>query len=90
MELDYKSIKDDLTYELDPILCKAAQYAPGIRILQQGPFGRRYAVLLFHKITTFPRIKGIVSRLCEHFERRYLAVLHFPHRKFLQTAQWKI
>ena len=37
LELDYKAIKDNLS-KLDPILCKAAQYAPGIRILQQDPW----------------------------------------------------
>ena len=60
LELDYKSIKDDLS-ELDPILYKAAQYAPGIRILQQDPW-EALCCFIISQNNNIPRIKGIVSR----------------------------
>ena len=85
LELDYK------TTCLNWILFYAKQHNMHREfVFYSRTLGRRYAVLLFHKITTFLVSKELYHAYVNILERRYLAVLHFPHRKFLQTAQWKI
>ena len=84
LELDYKSIKDDLS-ELDPILCKAAQYAPGIRILQQDPW-EALCCFIISQNNNIPRIKGIVSRLCEHFGEKIPGGFAFPAPEVLANC----
>ena len=84
LELDYKSIKDDLS-ELDPILYKAAQYAPGIRILQQDPW-EALCCFIISQNNNIPRIKGIVSRLCEHFGEKIPGGFAFPAPEVLANC----
>ena len=84
LELDYKSIKDDLS-ELDPILCTAAQYAPGIRILQQDPW-EALCCFIISQNNNIPRIKGIVSRLCEHFGEKIPGGFAFPAPEVLANC----
>ena len=84
LELDYKSIKDDLS-ELDPILYKAAQYAPGIRILQQDPW-EALCCFIISQNNNIPRIKGIVSRLCEHFGEKIPCGFAFPAPEVLANC----
>lgn len=65
LERDYDSIRGELS-ALDPVLARAAAYAPGIRILNQDPWEALCCFILSQN-NNIPRIKGIVSRLCETF-----------------------
>lgn len=76
LELDYKSIKEALS-KLDPILSQAAQYAPGIRILQQDPW-EALCCFIISQNNNIARIKGIVYRLCEQFGEKIAGGYAFP------------
>ncbi len=84
LELDYKAIKSQLS-GLDPVLCKAAQYAPGIRILQQDPW-EALCCFIISQNNNIPRIKGIVSRLCTHFGKKIPGGFAFPSPKALSAC----
>lgn len=62
---DYGKIRKDLS-GLNPILKKAAGYAPGIRILNQDPW-EALCTFILSQNNNIPRIQGIVQRLCEAF-----------------------
>lgn len=65
LERDYDAIRRELS-ALDPILAKAAAFAPGIRILNQDPWEALCCFILSQN-NNIPRIKGIVERLCQGF-----------------------
>lgn len=65
LDLDYKTIREQIA-TLHPVLCEAAKYAPGIRILRQEPF-EALITFIISQNNNIKRIKGIVSRLCENF-----------------------
>lgn len=52
--------------DCDPILATAARAAGGIRILRQDPWEALCSFIISQN-NNIPRIKGIISRLCEHF-----------------------
>ena len=65
LSTDYSLIKEQLC-KIDPLLEKAARYAPGIRILNQDPWEALCSFVISQN-NNIPRIKGIISRLCENF-----------------------
>lgn len=65
LSTDYSIIKEELC-KIDPLLEKAARYAPGIRILNQDPWEALCSFIISQN-NNIPRIKGIISRLCENF-----------------------
>lgn len=67
LERDYEGIKKSLSG--DPVLEAAIKFAPGIRILRQEPWEALCSFIISQN-NNIPRIKGIVSRLCENFGDR--------------------
>lgn len=65
LDLGYAAIRKQIA-TLHPVLCEAAKYAPGIRILRQEPF-ETLITFIISQNNNIKRIKGIVSRLCECF-----------------------
>ncbi len=63
--LDYGKIRAEIS-KIHPILCEAAKYAPGIRILRQEPY-EALCTFIISQNNNIKRIKGIVQRLCENF-----------------------
>lgn len=66
--LDYDIPKKQIS-KLHPILKKASEFAPGIRILQQEPWEALCSFIISQN-NNIPRIKGIVERLCANFGKR--------------------
>lgn len=66
LETDYKKIKEQLS--VDETLCKACKYAGGIRLLNQD-FWECLISFIISQNNNIPRIKGIISRLCQHYGR---------------------
>ena len=69
--LDYDIPKKKIS-KLHPILKKASEFAPGIRILQQEPWEALCSFIISQN-NNIPRIKGIVERLCANFGKRIKA-----------------
>ena len=65
LDLDYGKIRTEIS-KIHPVLAEAAQYAPGIRILQQEPY-EALCTFIISQNNNIKRIKGIVQRLCECF-----------------------
>ncbi len=65
LDLDYRNIRKSLS-QMHPILNEAAQFAPGIRILNQDPWEALCSFIISQN-NNIPRIKGIVERLCREF-----------------------
>ncbi len=65
---DYGKIKNQLSAEAT--LQKACEFAGGIRLLKQD-FWEALCSFIISQNNNIPRIKGIISRLCEHYG-------HFP------------
>ena len=65
LDLDYGTIKTELS-KLHPTLSQAAEFAPGIRILNQEPWEALCSFIISQN-NNIPRIKGIVERLCQNF-----------------------
>ena len=68
LNTDYSSIKKRLSE--DETLKKACDFAGGIRLLKQD-FWECLCSFIISQNNNIPRIKGIISRLCEHYG-------HFP------------
>lgn len=68
LSTDYGKIKKRLS--ADPILKKACEFAGGIRLLKQNEWECLCSFIISQN-NNIPRIKGIISRLCEHYG-------HFP------------
>lgn len=66
--LDYDIPKKQIS-KLHPVLKKASEFAPGIRILQQEPWETLCSFIISQN-NNIPRIKGIVERLCANFGKR--------------------
>ncbi|MBQ9679805.1 MAG: DNA-3-methyladenine glycosylase 2 family protein [Ruminococcus sp.] len=65
LDLDYGAIKQELS-ALHPVMAQAAEFAPGIRILNQEPFEALISFIISQN-NNIKRIAGIVDRLCENF-----------------------
>lgn len=68
LERDYEQLKS--IYSSDPTLKAACEYSPAIRLLKQDSW-ECLVSYIFSQHNNIPRIKGIISRLCEHYG-------HFP------------
>lgn len=64
LDRDYARVRGILS--ADPVLDEAIGFAPGIRILRQDPWEALCSFIISQN-NNIPRIKGIVSRLCENF-----------------------
>lgn len=64
LDRDYAQIKEKISE--NPVLAKAAEYAPGIRILKQEPWEALCSFILSQN-NNIKRIKGIVRTLCREF-----------------------
>lgn len=65
LDNDYNKIRNEIT-ELCPKLLYAVESIDGIRILNQNPWEALCSFIISQN-NNIPRIKGIVSRLCENF-----------------------
>lgn len=65
LDLDYSAIREEIR-QIHPVLNEAAEFAPGIRILQQEPW-EALCTFIISQNNNIKRIKGIVERLCESF-----------------------
>lgn len=64
MDTDYGALIE--RFSEDPILRRAAECSPGIRILRQEPFETLISFIISQN-NNIPRISGIISRLCKTF-----------------------
>ena len=76
LSLDYGKIRNEIS-RLHPVLCEAAKYAPGIRILRQEPY-EALCTFIISQNNNIKRIKGIVQRLCENFGEKIECGYAFP------------
>lgn len=76
LSLDYGKIREEIS-KLHPVLCEAAKYAPGIRILRQEPY-EALCTFIISQNNNIKRIKGIVQRLCENFGEKIDGGYAFP------------
>ena len=58
LSLDYGKIRNEIS-RLHPVLCEAAKYAPGIRILRQEPY-EALCTFIISQNNNIPRISGII------------------------------
>ena len=73
---DYRQIRQELA-GLHPVLQQAAKFAPGIRILRQDPWEALCSFIISQN-NNIPRIRGIISRLCETFGESRNGFFAFP------------
>lgn len=75
-DTDYESIREG--YKFMQIFIDSIEYAGGIHILKQDPWECLCSFIISQN-NNIPRIKGIISRLCENFgEEIYDGVYSFP------------
>lgn len=72
---DYNLIKSELCR--DEIIAKACEYAGGIHIVKQDPWEALCSFIISQN-NNIPRIKGIISRLCEDFGEQTEYGFAFP------------
>ena len=84
-QLDYGKIRSDFA-AFDPTLAQAAEFAPGMRILNQEPW-EALCSFIFSQNNNIPRIKGIVSRFCAEFGRDIGGAYTFPAAKTIAVLQ---
>lgn len=65
-DLDRDYLQIAKTISQNEIISTAFRFASGIRILRQEPF-ETLCTFIISQNNNIPRIKGIISRLCEHF-----------------------
>ncbi len=83
--LDYDAVRNSLIKKL-PILKEAAEYAPGIHILSQEPWEALCSFIISQN-NNIPRIKGIISRLCEAFGEKCGESFTFPSAEALAALE---
>ena len=81
LNTDYNAIKKEIS-ELCPALKDAAESISGIRILRQEPWEALCSFIISQN-NNIPRIKGIVSRLCEGFGEKKDGCYSFPSAETL-------
>ena len=64
LDRDYGSLRKSFSRE--PHLSRAAEFSPGLRLLRQEPWETLITFILSQN-SNIPRIKGMISRLCECF-----------------------
>ena len=65
LETDYESMKEDFS-KISPLMAKACEYAPGIRILNQDPWEALCSFVVSQN-NNIKRIMGIVERMCNFY-----------------------
>ena len=75
LDRDYAQVRERLSG--DPVLAAAIEFAPGIRVLRQEPWEALCSFIISQN-NNIPRIKGIVSRLCENFGDEICGQYAFP------------
>lgn len=78
---DYENLKKELE-KIDPVLKKAIETYPGIRILKQEPWETLCSFIISQN-NNIPRIKKIISKLCENFGEKINGGYAFPNAKKL-------
>ena len=78
---DYENLKKELE-KIDPVLKKAIETYPGIRILKQEPWETLCSFIISQN-NNIPRIKKIISKLCENFGEKINGGYAFPSAKKL-------
>ena len=81
LETDYEQLRCEMT-QLCPELSAAASKLNGIRILSQEPWEALCSFIISQN-NNIPRIKGIVSRLCENFGEDIGGDYSFPQAEVL-------
>ncbi len=66
------------------VLCAAAEYGKGIRILKQEPWEALCSFIISQN-NNIPRIKGIIERLCENFGEKIPEGYTFPSAEKIAT-----
>lgn len=82
LDTDYKKIVTSYTEEN---LTKAVNAFSGIRILRQEPWEALCSFIISQN-NNIPRIKGIVSRLCENFGEKTGGGYTFPSAEFISNC----
>lgn len=83
--LDYNAVRNSLV-EKFPILKDAAEHAPGIHILAQEPWEALCSFIISQN-NNIPRIKGIITRLCETFGEKCGKSYTFPSAEKLAVLE---
>lgn len=84
LDTDYDAIHKALSFQ--PTIRTAMEHAGGIRILRQEPWETLCSFIISQN-NNIPRIKGILSRLCEHFgEELAPGVYDFPTAQTLAAC----
>lgn len=65
LDTDYSVLKE--VFSSDLTMRNACQFAPGIRMLKQDKWEALCSFIISQN-NNIPRIKGIISRMCEHYE----------------------
>lgn len=81
LDCDYGAIRRSLA-GADPVLAQAAEFAPGMRILNQDPWEALCSFIISQN-NNIPRIKGIVARLCAQFGEEIDGERDFPRPRVL-------
>lgn len=81
LDINYNDIKAELV-ELCPGLKSAADSINGIRILRQEPWEALCSFIISQN-NNIPRIKGIISRLCESYGEKFGEYYTFPSAETL-------
>ena len=76
LDTDYNAIKAEIV-ELCPALKSAAESISGIRILRQEPWEALCSFIISQN-NNIPRIKGIITRLCECWGEKHDGYYSFP------------
>ncbi len=76
LDRDYTAINDEII-SLEPRLSQCETYARGVRILKQEPFEALCSFIISQN-NNIPRIKGIISSLCEKFGKNLGEGYAFP------------
>lgn len=84
LDRNYGEIIDKVS--LDPTIKKAIEIAGGIRILNQDPWETLCSFIISQN-NNIPRIKGIISRLCENFGERKEGFFTFPKAEKLSNLK---
>ena len=64
LNTDYSLLKK--AFSNDSTMCSACEFAPGIRMLKQDKWEALCSFIISQN-NNIPRIKGIISRMCEHY-----------------------
>lgn len=64
LETDYSVLKNE--FSKDSTMSSACKFAPGIRMLKQDKWEALCSFIISQN-NNIPRIKGIISRMCEHY-----------------------